>query len=906
MRLVSCHIENFGKLKDLTLDFNRGCNIIFQENGWGKSTLAAFIKVMLYGFEEEKSRDEMKNERRRYRPWQGGVYGGRLEFEADGERYVVTRTFGTKEKEDDFSLRKKSTNLECQDYSSNLGEELFSLDSASFCRTVFLSQNDCETAATDAINAKIGNLAEDTDDINNYESVNQRFLNLINQMSPTRKTGSLYKTKDEISRLEENVRVGRRVAQAMEGISGRLHEKLMEQKTLKEEQAVLLEKQQKIGAFKDIQAKREKYKSLCQEFEERKNRAEEERNYFPAGVPGMRELEEMIAESAGLSAAKESVHIYGMSEEELERKKCLEELFQEGCPDQEVFRAYEEKLCEIQNLRVFLAENRLSGEEAARLKEYKTQFSQGVPRLQDFERRITDWNRCVERKNVLEQKKLTYETLKNISQAGLGGKNGKAGGKSQVPLSSVSLFFVGAALILLGIFLGTVGHQAVPGLIAGILGLFSLGAGALVMREKKTEPGEGTGAAHSVGNYEGNDSLERMGRQIAEDEAFIERVGEETTSFLGNYGIVCERESEVLDRLYELKTNVREYITLSERAQATQREEQLERYRELTESIRDFLAGYYPGEQLEETGFAALLAECREAAGEYLALKKKEGNLLNARQTYGRLYDRLREFVEGLSLTAEEDLQAQLLQIQSHTQSFENSMQEYRGIKERKEAFEARENIEEIQRQEPVQDTEALQDIGGRLEEIAGRLERVYEYVVDYNRQLDELREESDNVAEEAELLNELKAEYGEDLRKYELLKKTRELLEQAKIMFTAKYTEPIRSSFAKYYGLLSGERSDKVYVDANTNVTIDEQGMQREPRFFSSGYRDIIGVCMRMALVDAMYQEEKPFLILDDPFANLDGSKLESALKLMDQIGGEYQVLYFTCHGSRAKQNNT
>lgn len=31
----------------------------------------------------------------------------------------------------------------------------------------------------------------------------------------------------------------------------------------------------------------------------------------------------------------------------------------------------------------------------------------------------------------------------------------------------------------------------------------------------------------------------------------------------------------------------------------------------------------------------------------------------------------------------------------------------------------------------------------------------------------------------------------------------------------------------------------------------------------------------MRFALVDAMYPGEKPFLILDDPFVNLDDEKL-------------------------------
>jgi len=56
----------------------------------------------------------------------------------------------------------------------------------------------------------------------------------------------------------------------------------------------------------------------------------------------------------------------------------------------------------------------------------------------------------------------------------------------------------------------------------------------------------------------------------------------------------------------------------------------------------------------------------------------------------------------------------------------------------------------------------------------------------------------------------------------------------------------------------------------------------------------------MRLALVDAMYQEEKPFLILDDPFVNLDQEKVAAGNELLKEVAEEYQVIYFTCHDSR------
>ena len=158
MRLLSCRIENFGKLTDFTYDFEEDLNMLFAENGWGKSTLAAFLGVMFYGFEGENKRTEESNERMRYRPWQGGVYGGSVTFRCKEHTYRMLRVFGTRKKEDVFTLFDDGTGLVSDAFSDRIGEELFGIDRDSFRRTVFWSQQDHETSATTLIQAKIGDL----------------------------------------------------------------------------------------------------------------------------------------------------------------------------------------------------------------------------------------------------------------------------------------------------------------------------------------------------------------------------------------------------------------------------------------------------------------------------------------------------------------------------------------------------------------------------------------------------------------------------------------------------------------------------------------------------------------------------------------------------------------------------
>ena len=109
-----------------------------------------------------------------------------------------------------------------------------------------------------------------------------------------------------------------------------------------------------------------------------------------------------------------------------------------------------------------------------------------------------------------------------------------------------------------------------------------------------------------------------------------------------------------------------------------------------------------------------------------------------------------------------------------------------------------------------------------------------------------------------------------------------------------------ISNAFQKYFGILTENTDRNWQVDANISIRMKEQGQLRDVRTMSAGYKDLIGICMRFALVDAMYPGEKPFLILDDPFVNLDDEKLARGRRLLAVLSQDYQVIYFTCHGSR------
>ena len=125
--------------------------------------------------------------------------------------------------------------------------------------------------------------------------------------------------------------------------------------------------------------------------------------------------------------------------------------------------------------------------------------------------------------------------------------------------------------------------------------------------------------------------------------------------------------------------------------------------------------------------------------------------------------------------------------------------------------------------------------------------------------------------------------------------------METAKERLTSRYMNPIADAFKKYYGYISEGDLDDYNIDANINITKNEFGERRNTASLSRGYRDLIDVALRMALVDAMYEDEKPFVVLDDPFVNLDTEKMNRAKDFLEKLSSDYQVIYFTCHDSRA-----
>ena len=198
MKLKSFHIINFGGLHDYDYTFEDGLNVILHDNGWGKTTMAAFLKAMLYGFDTKRSKDITENERRRYLPWQGGEYGGSLDFEADGVNYRIHRTFGETPRFDKTKIVNLDTHTTARIDPDKIGETLFKLDANAFQRSIFITQNGLSIdGAASSIHTRLNTLVSQANDVGAFDNA----VSQLNQeIKVYEKTGNRGKIGD-ISKL---------------------------------------------------------------------------------------------------------------------------------------------------------------------------------------------------------------------------------------------------------------------------------------------------------------------------------------------------------------------------------------------------------------------------------------------------------------------------------------------------------------------------------------------------------------------------------------------------------------------------------------------------------------------------------------------------------------------------------
>lgn len=304
MKLRECYIVNFGKISEKKITFSDGLNSFVQENGWGKTTLTAFIRAMLFGLSDSKKTDLDENERKHYLPWNNGVCGGRLTFEAGGKLYRIERTFGQKPSQDTFALYDADTGNESSDFSETPGRDLFKIDKDGFERTVFLSDRNLSGKNTNkTISEKLSDLSGVVGDIGVMDDALKLLDSRRKYYYKKGGDGEIANAEAEYKRAELALERLEGTRRALGEAEGKLSALEGERLALLEEEKSRIEYEKRMLEVNRQSVIAEHYMKRSAELSEKRKRLSEITAFFGTDIPTVYEIDAMsydlkVAEAA--------------------------------------------------------------------------------------------------------------------------------------------------------------------------------------------------------------------------------------------------------------------------------------------------------------------------------------------------------------------------------------------------------------------------------------------------------------------------------------------------------------------------------------------------------------------------------------------------------------------------------
>ena len=208
MIIESINIKSFGMITDMAMSFADDINVIVGHNESGKSTIAAFIKYMLYGFANESTGEDTPDERERRLSWVNGTAQGTMTVKADGKRYLISRTTERVESGDRISYKEDSSITDLETGSPAFGkvaagEVFFGVDRELFENTAFIGQIGDSSINENAVKQSMENiLFSGSEKINTQRAAGKVAVKMENLLHKSGAGGAIYelrRRKDQLA-----------------------------------------------------------------------------------------------------------------------------------------------------------------------------------------------------------------------------------------------------------------------------------------------------------------------------------------------------------------------------------------------------------------------------------------------------------------------------------------------------------------------------------------------------------------------------------------------------------------------------------------------------------------------------------------------------------------------------------
>lgn len=239
MKIVSVNVVAFGKLSNVNINFADGINLLQQSNGFGKSTLCAFVRAMLYGLNYSYKTVEgvRANDVTKYMPWNSTQkFGGSMQIYHEGKTYRIERFFGNTARAESLQVVDLSTGKQLD--IDSVGEYFLGLTVESYDRSTYLPQEYVEIASNENFDAKLANLVQDS--TQNYDDIQAKLRNYKKTFRYERGNGGIiYTLENEVFSLQNALRQAQNDANERVRMTKQLNDVELQLQSLQKEQTYL-------------------------------------------------------------------------------------------------------------------------------------------------------------------------------------------------------------------------------------------------------------------------------------------------------------------------------------------------------------------------------------------------------------------------------------------------------------------------------------------------------------------------------------------------------------------------------------------------------------------------------------------------------------------------------------------
>ena len=181
-------------------------------------------------------------------------------------------------------------------------------------------------------------------------------------------------------------------------------------------------------------------------------------------------------------------------------------------------------------------------------------------------------------------------------------------------------------------------------------------------------------------------------------------------------------------------------------------------------------------------------------------------------------------------------------------------------------------------------------------DEIALRRENLQALLRKHEATMNEFARRDELTARE----NILKEQLDAYERELATVQNTMHYLKCACDSITDRYLGKTVEGFKKYQKEISGVDGE-FSLDTEFSLSKTEGSQTHPESSYSRGTRDLYALSIRLSLIDSLYEDELPFIILDDPFIAFDDEKVQRAKAVLKKLASKRQIIYLTCAQSRA-----